>query len=204
MADGSVTETEFGRAQLGVLRSQPQQADAVMWGASHCRPSPTQSVIIHQGLQSRRKCRQQDRCKPATMCSPAKRRSRPVPTENYIIANFEETQLENMRVGQSVRVRVDDFRKQRLDGHIDRFQRRTGSNFALLPPKNATANFVKVVQRILVKIVLRSRRSRREPLGGRGSVIRSVKASFAPRSPASRPKTSSSKWEWPSGPLRYC
>jgi membrane fusion protein, multidrug efflux system len=77
-----------------------------------------------------------------------------VPTENYIIANFEETQLENMRVGQSVRVRVDAFRNQRLDGHIDRFQRGTGSNFALLPPENATANFVKVVQRVLVKIVL--------------------------------------------------
>jgi multidrug resistance efflux pump len=77
-----------------------------------------------------------------------------VPTEAYIIANFEETQLENMRVGQPVRVRVDAFPSQRLDGHIDSFQRETGSNFALLPPENATGNFVKVVQRVPVKIII--------------------------------------------------
>jgi membrane fusion protein, multidrug efflux system len=77
-----------------------------------------------------------------------------VPTEAYIIANFKETQLERMRVGQRVRVRIDAFPNQHLDGHIDSFQRGTGSNFALLPAENATGNFVKVVQRIPVKIVL--------------------------------------------------
>jgi membrane fusion protein (multidrug efflux system) len=154
VADGSVTETEFGRAQLGVLRSQAQQADAVMWGASHRRPSPTQSVIIHQGLQSRTEVSPTGRVQAGNYVQPGQTPISAVPTENYIIANFEETQLENMRVGQSVRVRVDAFRNQRLDGHIDRFQRGTGSNFALLPPENATANFVKVVQRVLVKIVL--------------------------------------------------
>jgi membrane fusion protein, multidrug efflux system len=77
-----------------------------------------------------------------------------VPTEAYVIANFKETQLERMRVGQRVRVRIDAFPNQYLDGHIDSFQRGTGSNFALLPAENATGNFVKVVQRIPVKIVL--------------------------------------------------
>ena len=77
-----------------------------------------------------------------------------VPTEAYIIANFEETQLANMRVGQPVSVRVDAFPDHRLNGRIDSFQRGTGSNFALLPPENATGNFVKVVQRVPVKIVL--------------------------------------------------
>jgi membrane fusion protein, multidrug efflux system len=153
VANGSVTKTEFCRAQLGVLRSQAQQADAVMWGASHSRPSPTKSVIIHQGLQSRTEVSPTGPVQAGNYVQPGQTPISAVPTENYI-ANFEETQLENMRVGQSVRVRVDAFRKQRLDGHIDRFQRGTGSNFALLPPENATANFVKVVQRVLVKIVL--------------------------------------------------
>jgi membrane fusion protein, multidrug efflux system len=76
-----------------------------------------------------------------------------VPTENYIIANFEEPSLRHAR-GSICAGSVDAFRNQRLDGNIDRFQRGTGSNFALLPPENATANFVKVVQRVLVKIVL--------------------------------------------------
>jgi membrane fusion protein, multidrug efflux system len=76
-----------------------------------------------------------------------------VPTEAYIIANFKETQLEHMRVGQRVRVRIDAFPNGHIDGHVDSFQRGTGSNFALLPPENATGNFVKVVQRIPVKIV---------------------------------------------------
>ena len=77
-----------------------------------------------------------------------------VPTEAYIIANFKETQLEHMRVGQRVRVRIDAFPNRLIYGHVDSFQRGTGSNFALLPPENATGNFVKVVQRIPVKIVL--------------------------------------------------
>jgi membrane fusion protein (multidrug efflux system) len=77
-----------------------------------------------------------------------------VPTEAYIIANFKETQLEHMRVGQRVRAHIDALPNRDINGHVDSFQRGTGSNFALLPPENATGNFVKVVQRIPVKIVL--------------------------------------------------
>jgi membrane fusion protein, multidrug efflux system len=77
-----------------------------------------------------------------------------VPSEVYIIANFKETQLEHMKVGQRVRVHIDAFSNERIIGHVDSFQRGTGSNFALLPPENATGNFIKVVQRIPVKIVL--------------------------------------------------
>jgi membrane fusion protein, multidrug efflux system len=77
-----------------------------------------------------------------------------VPNNSYVVANFKETQLVHMQVGQPVTIRVDAFDGQRIDGHIDSFQRGTGANFALLPPENATGNFVKVVQRIPVKIVL--------------------------------------------------
>jgi membrane fusion protein (multidrug efflux system) len=77
-----------------------------------------------------------------------------VPVAPFVIANFKETQLERIRPGQSANVRVDAYPHLRLKGHVDSLQRGTGSVFALLPPENATGNFVKVVQRIPVKIVL--------------------------------------------------
>jgi membrane fusion protein (multidrug efflux system) len=76
-----------------------------------------------------------------------------VPSRVYVIANYKETQLDHMRAGQVVTIRVDSFPSARFRGHIDSIQRGTGSRFALLPPENATGNFVKVVQRAPVKIV---------------------------------------------------
>jgi membrane fusion protein, multidrug efflux system len=77
-----------------------------------------------------------------------------VPDEVYIVANFKETQLASMHVGQPVAVNVDAVPGVTFKGHIDSFQRGTGSYFALLPPENATGNFIKVVQRVPVKILL--------------------------------------------------
>jgi membrane fusion protein (multidrug efflux system) len=76
-----------------------------------------------------------------------------VPVAPYVVANFKETQLERMRPGQPAEVRVDAFPHLKLKGHVDSLQRGTGAVFALLPPENATGNFVKVVQRVPVKIV---------------------------------------------------
>jgi membrane fusion protein (multidrug efflux system) len=76
-----------------------------------------------------------------------------VPDRLYVIANYKETQLTHVRPGQAVTIRVDAFPDLRLRGHVDSIQRGTGSRFALLPPENATGNFVKVVQRVPVKIV---------------------------------------------------
>jgi membrane fusion protein (multidrug efflux system) len=75
-----------------------------------------------------------------------------VPDELYITANFKETQLTDVRPGQRVTIRVDAFPGLRLRARVDSVQRGTGSQFALLPPENATGNFVKVVQRVPVKI----------------------------------------------------
>jgi membrane fusion protein, multidrug efflux system len=72
----------------------------------------------------------------------------------YVVANFKETQLENIRPGQPATIRIDAFPTLRLRGHVDSIQSGTGSQFALLPPENATGNFVKVVQRVPVKIML--------------------------------------------------
>jgi membrane fusion protein (multidrug efflux system) len=77
-----------------------------------------------------------------------------VPNEIYIIADFKETQLTHMRVGQPVTIHMDAFPNRTLHGQINSFQRGTGSNFALLPPENATGNFVKIVQRVPVKILI--------------------------------------------------
>ncbi len=71
----------------------------------------------------------------------------------WITANFKETQLKNMRVGQRVTISVDANGRE-YKGHVDSIAGASGARFSLLPPENATGNYVKVVQRIPVKIVL--------------------------------------------------
>ncbi|HEX3445397.1 MAG TPA: HlyD family secretion protein [Chthoniobacterales bacterium] len=76
-----------------------------------------------------------------------------VPPDVWVIANFKETQLKQMKVGQPVSVQVDAVPNRHFRAHIESFQVGTGGRFTLLPPENATGNFVKVVQRVPVKIV---------------------------------------------------
>jgi membrane fusion protein (multidrug efflux system) len=76
-----------------------------------------------------------------------------VPDERWVIANFKEVQLEKMRVGQPAEVRVDAFPGVSFKARVQSLQSGTGSRFELLPPENATGNWVKVVQRLPVKIV---------------------------------------------------
>jgi len=70
-----------------------------------------------------------------------------------VVANFKETQLAKIRPGQPVEIRVDAYPGLVLHGHVDSIQAGTGARFSLLPPENATGNYVKVVQRVPVKIV---------------------------------------------------
>ena len=72
----------------------------------------------------------------------------------YVVANFKETQLTDVREGQAVDIAVDMFPGQRVHGKVDSIAPASGQEFALLPPDNATGNFTKVVQRIPVKIAL--------------------------------------------------
>ncbi len=76
-----------------------------------------------------------------------------VPKHVWVIANFKETQLALMRPGQPVELRLDAYPDYTLKGHIDSLQAGTGARFSLLPPENAVGNYVKVVQRVPVKIV---------------------------------------------------
>ena len=71
----------------------------------------------------------------------------------YVIANFKETQLTDVRPGQPARIRVDTFPDDDISGKVETLAPATGLEFSLLPPDNATGNFTKIVQRIPVKIV---------------------------------------------------
>jgi len=77
-----------------------------------------------------------------------------VKSDIWVQANFKETQLTNMRVGDSADIRIDTFPNRVFHGKVDQLAPASGSQFALLPPDNATGNFTKVVQRVPVKVVL--------------------------------------------------
>jgi len=74
--------------------------------------------------------------------------------DTWITANFKETQLENMKVGQSVTIAVDAYGGAKFSGRIESISAATGARFSLLPPENASGNYVKVVQRVPVRIIL--------------------------------------------------
>jgi membrane fusion protein, multidrug efflux system len=122
-----------------------------------------------------------------------------VPVDSaYIVANYKETQLTNVRQGQAVDVEVDMFPGQVVHGHVDSLAPASGQEFALLPPDNATGNFTKVVQRIPVRIALDGDSADRIALRPGMSVVPTIAtrdateahaAPVAPRSPNAAIKT---------------
>ena len=74
--------------------------------------------------------------------------------DTYVVANFKETQLDRLRLGQTVEIEADAFKGRALHGRIDSFAPATGSEFALIPVENATGNFTKITQRVPVRIVV--------------------------------------------------
>jgi membrane fusion protein (multidrug efflux system) len=102
-----------------------------------------------------------------------------VPTEVWVTANFKETQLADMRPGQPAEVDVDAYPDRPLRGHVDSIQAGSGARFSLLPPENATGNFVKVVQRVPVKIVLDEQPTVQQVLGPGMSAVPDVKVKGA-------------------------
>ncbi|HWY39913.1 MAG TPA: HlyD family secretion protein [Chthoniobacterales bacterium] len=97
-----------------------------------------------------------------------------VTPERWTRANFKETQLRNMRPGQTAQVSVDAYPDHPLHGHVDSIQAGSGARFSLLPPENATGNYVKVVQRVPVKIVLDEQPDVQRALGPGMSVVPTV------------------------------
>jgi membrane fusion protein, multidrug efflux system len=77
-----------------------------------------------------------------------------VPDEIWVVANYKETQLDRMRPGQPVDIEIDAYPERDFHGHVASVQPGSGPAFSLLPPENATGNYVKIVQRVPVKIVI--------------------------------------------------
>jgi len=101
-----------------------------------------------------------------------------VPDTMWVTANFKETQLTLMKIGQPVDIHVDAYPGVDFKGHVDSIQRGAGQAFALLPPQNATGNYVKVVQRVPVRIVFDAKNGpdpKRYPIGPGMSVVPTVK-----------------------------
>jgi membrane fusion protein (multidrug efflux system) len=141
--------------QLSVLDAQIAQSDAAV-AAAHAALATAQlnlsytSILATQdGVIGRRQV------KPGQLVSVGSQITTLSPVPNvWVIANYKETQLTHMAVGQKAQITVDSFPGHTLHGHLEAFAPASGAELALLPPDNATGNFTKVVQRIAVKIVI--------------------------------------------------
>jgi membrane fusion protein (multidrug efflux system) len=143
------------RRQLIVLENQRRQANAALKAQQAARDLTrinlgyTRITAPVDGMVGQRQVR------PGQYVSVGTQVISVVPLPNvWVIANYKETQMTRIRVGQPARVTVDAFPGVVLRGHVDSWSPASGAQFSLLPPDNATGNFTKVVQRILVKIVL--------------------------------------------------
>lgn len=133
-------------AQVSARRAEQQRAAAQLEQArlnlSYTRvTAPCDGTVAKKAVE------------PGAFVQPGQGLMSVVGDEVWVVANFKETQITEMRPGQPVAIEVDAYPDVEFKGHVDSIQRGTGSRFSLLPAENATGNFVKVVQRVPVKIV---------------------------------------------------
>ncbi len=148
-------QSEAATRQLSVLAAQEAQAQATI-AAQHAAVeiaklnlSYTHIVAPQDGVVGQRQIKPGQYVGIGTQITTLT----PLP-KVWVIANYRETQLTHMAVGQQADITVDTFPGHTLHGHLEAFAPASGSQFALLPPDNATGNFTKVVQRIAVKIAI--------------------------------------------------
>lgn len=172
------------RQQLNVLDSQKAQALAALEAQKAAQDLAainlgyTRISAPTDGMVSERRVR------PGQYLSVGTQVISLVPLPNvWVIANYKETQMTNIRIGEPARVTVDAFPGRVLRGHVDSWSPASGAEFALLPPDNATGNFTKVVQRIPVKIVLDPEPSLADLLRPGMSVIATIDTSSKPPDP---------------------
>lgn len=134
-------------SQIGTAEAQIAQAEAAIKEAE-LELSYTKIYAPEDGTITRKTIEEGQLVQPGTALMAISQSD-----EVWVVANFKETQLEAMRVGQAVDIEVDAYPSETFHGKIESFQAGTGSRFSLLPSENATGNYVKVVQRIPVKIV---------------------------------------------------
>jgi membrane fusion protein (multidrug efflux system) len=148
-------QADAAARQLGVLTAQQEQARAAIAAAEATLQTArinlgyTRIVAPQDGVVGQRQVR------PGQFIPVGGQVTTLIPLPHlWVIANYKETQLTHMAVGEAARVTIDTFPGHVLRGHVVAFSPGSGSQFALLPPDNATGNFTKVVQRIGVKIAL--------------------------------------------------
>jgi membrane fusion protein (multidrug efflux system) len=148
-SQAKAAEAEVALSQAGVQTASAavQQAEARLQQAE-LNLSYTQVIAPEDGRVTRRVVEK------GAYIQPGQALMAIVPRRYWIIANFKETQLTHMRVGQPVEVVVDAYPDHKFKGHIESIQSGAGARFSLFPPENATGNYIKVVQRVPVKIVL--------------------------------------------------
>jgi membrane fusion protein (multidrug efflux system) len=150
---GQLDAAKTGPQQVAVREAQVRSADAQVAAAqaaldqAELNLSYTRISAPHDGIVTKRAVRlgevvQRDQQLGALVFGTP-----------WVVANFKETQLTHMKPGQPVTLSIDAYPGMRFAAHVDSIQRGTGARFSLLPPENATGNFVKVVQRVPVKIV---------------------------------------------------
>jgi membrane fusion protein (multidrug efflux system) len=148
-------QADAATRQLGVIAAQEAQAEA----AVAAQQANVQTAVLNLGyttiVATQDGVLGQRQVKPGQYVGVGTQITTLTPVRNiWVIANYKETQLTHMAVGQPARITVDTFPEHTLHGHVLAFAPAAGSQFALLPPDNATGNFTKVVQRIAVKIAI--------------------------------------------------
>jgi membrane fusion protein (multidrug efflux system) len=133
----------------------------------------TRIVAPEDGIVSERKVRVGQLVSPGTQVLTL------VQSEVWVQANYKETQVRHMRAGDSAEIKVDAFPGVVFHGKVDQVAPASGSQFALLPPDNATGNFTKIVQRVPVKIVLQPGQTELDRLRPGLSVVTTIRASSA-------------------------
>jgi membrane fusion protein (multidrug efflux system) len=139
--DAFAAEVDGARARVAAIRAQQQRANSDV--ALSILRSSINGRIGDSGVRVGQYVR------------PGQKLMSVVPIEHiYVVANFKETQVKRMRIGQPVDIAIDALDDVPLKGRVESFAPGTGSVFALLPPQNATGNFTKIVQRVPVRIKL--------------------------------------------------
>lgn len=146
-AKSAPQQMQMRHADVSSLRAQVEQQRAVVEQAELAL-ARTRIYAPESGYITRKSV------EPGTVVQPGQPLLALVPDRLWVVANFKETQLTHMRPGQPVTLKMDAYPQLRLHGHVESMQSGTGARFSLLPAENATGNYVKVVQRVPVKIVL--------------------------------------------------
>jgi len=145
-AQATGEQTKVNRSQYDAAKAAIGQSEAAVKDAQ-LQLSYTNITAPAAGQIGRKSVEVGQRVQPGTPLMAI------VSNDLWVIANFKETQLANMKPGQKVEIKLDAFGGRKFEGHLDSFSPASGAQFSLLPPDNATGNFTKVVQRIPVKVV---------------------------------------------------